>query len=77
MSNGEVFGYGDAANLGSPPAASFNGLDPATAIFATSDGGGYWVTSALGAVFNFGDAPNDGGTSHTHLNGPIIAATGF
>ena len=77
LSNGEVFGYGDAANLGSPPAASFNGLDPATAIFATSDGGGYWVTSALGAVFNFGDAPNDGGTSQTHLNGSIMAATGF
>ena len=77
LSDGEVFGYGDAANLGSPPASSFNGLDPATAIFATSDGGGYWVTSAIGAVFNFGDAPDDGGMSQAHLNGPIIAATGF
>ena len=26
----------------------------------TSDGGGYWVASADGAVFPYGDAPNDG-----------------
>ncbi len=58
------------------PRANFNGLDAATAIFSTSDGAGYWVSSALGAVYNFGDAPNDGGMSGTHLNGPIIAATG-
>ncbi len=77
LSNGEVFAYGDAANLGSPAASNFNALDAATAIFATSDGGGYWVSSALGAVFNYGDAPSDGGMSGTHLNGSIIAATGF
>jgi hypothetical protein len=49
----------------------------ATAIFASSDGAGYWVATDLGAVFNFGDAPNDGGMSGSHLNRPIIAATGF
>ncbi|HUE07443.1 MAG TPA: hypothetical protein VMP41_08445 [Acidimicrobiales bacterium] len=76
LSDGEVFPYGDAANLGSPSLANFNNADPATAIFATSDGGGYWVASALGAVFNSGDAPNDGGMSGTHLNGPVIAASG-
>ncbi len=78
LSDGEVFPYGDAANnLGSPSSANFNALDAATAIFATSDGAGYWVSSALGDVFNYGDAPNDGGMSGTHLNGAIIAATGF
>ena len=77
LSNGQVFGYGDAANLGSPASSNFPGLDGAAAIFATSDGAGYWVSSALGAVFNFGDAPNDGGMSGTHLNGSIIAGTGF
>ena len=46
------------------------------AIFATSDGGGYWVSDALGKVFTFGDAPNDGDMSGTHLNGSIIAASG-
>jgi uncharacterized repeat protein (TIGR02543 family) len=77
LSDGEVFSYGDAANLGSPPSVNFYGPDAATAIFATTDGAGYWVSSALGEVFNFGDAPNDGGMSGTHLNGSIIAATGF
>ncbi len=77
LSDGEVFGYGDAANLGSPSSTNFYGLNAATAIFATSDGAGYWVSSALGAVYPFGDAPNAGGMTGTHLNGSIIAATGF
>ncbi len=74
--NGQVFAYGDAAPLGSVAAGATGGFNPATAIFATSDGGGYWVTDALGKVFTFGDAPNDGDMSATHLNGPIIAASG-
>jgi hypothetical protein len=35
------------------------------------------VSTALGKVYNFGDAPADGDISGTHLNGSIIAATGF
>ncbi len=73
---GQVFAYGDAANLGNVAAGATGGLNPASAIFATSDGGGYWVADALGKVFTFGDAPNDGDMSATHLNGPIIAASG-
>ena len=69
--------YGDAASLGSPASSNFNNLDTAASIFATSDGGGYWVSSAPGAVFTFGDAPNDGGMTGTHLNGSIIAGAGF
>jgi hypothetical protein len=56
---------------------SANASDPATAIIAMADGGGYWVSSALGAVYAFGDAPYDGGMSGTHLNGTIIGATGY
>jgi hypothetical protein len=74
---GSVFAYGDAAFLGGLPAGAAGGLDPAAAIFTTSDGGGYWVSTALGKVYNFGDAPADGDISGTHLNGSIIAATGF
>ena len=74
--NGNVYNYGDAASLGGPT-SSAGGLNPATAIFSTATGGGYWVALANGAVFNFGDAPNDGGMSGTHLNAPIIAATGW
>ena len=77
LSDGDVLAYGDASELGSPSSANFDPLDYAAAIFATSDGAGYWVTSAQGAVFDYGDAPDDGGMSGTHLNGSIIAATGF
>ena len=73
---GQVFPFGDAAALGGMPAGSAGGLDPASAIFATSDGGGYWVVTALGKVSPFGDAPGDGDMSNTHLNGPIVAASG-
>ncbi len=77
--NGQVFAYGDANGLGlsgNVPTGSTGGFNPATSIFASSDGGGYWVTDAKGDVFSFGDAPYDGGMSGTHLNGPIIAASG-
>ena len=74
--NGTVYGYGNAGNFGGAPGA-FGGLNAATAIFSTSDGGGYWIATANGTVEQFGDAPNDGGMSGTHLNGSIIAATGF
>jgi hypothetical protein len=55
------------------------GNDPITnspEVIATSGNGGYWVADALGKVFTFGDAPADGDMSGTHLNGPIIAASG-
>jgi hypothetical protein len=74
--NGTVYSYGNAGNYGDA-AGAFGGLNPATAIFTTSDGGGYWIASANGTVEPYGDAPNDGGMSGTHLNGSIIAATGF
>ncbi len=76
FSNGVVTSYGDAANLGGP-AGSVGGFNPATTIFTTSDGGGYWVSSANGSVFTQGDAPFDGSMSGVHLNGSIIAATGW
>jgi hypothetical protein len=38
---------------------------------------GYRISTAQGAVSNFGDAPADGGMSGTTLNWVIIAAAGF
>ena len=73
---GQVFGYGDAPNLGGP-AGLTGGTNPASAIFATSDGGGYWVATADGSVYSYGDAPYDGSMAGTHLNGSIIAGTGW
>jgi hypothetical protein len=76
FSTGTVDAFGDAAALGGP-VGSVSSADPATAIFTTADGGGYWVAAANGAVYAFGDAPNDGGVADQHLNGSIIAATGW
>jgi hypothetical protein len=73
---GQVFPFGNAAALGGMAPGTAGGFNPASAIFATSDGGGYWVVTAQGKVSSFGDAPNDGDMSATHLNGPIVAASG-
>ena len=35
------------------------------------------MSSATGEVYAYGDAPNDGGMTGTHLNGSIIAGVGF
>jgi len=72
--DGAVSPYGDAAFYGDPSGSL--GGDAATAIFATV-GGGYWVATAAGAVDNYGDAPADGSMAGAHLNGPIVAATGW
>jgi DNA-binding beta-propeller fold protein YncE len=76
LANGTVNAYGDAVARGGP-VGSVGGLNPASAIFSDATGGGYWVASGQGAVFSYGDAPNDGSMAGTHLNGSIIAATGF
>ena len=78
LANGAVYAYGDAVGRGGPVGA-VGGFNPASAIFADADadGGGYWVASAAGAVFAYGDAPSDGSIAGNHLNGSIIAATGF
>ena len=74
--NGSVYNYGSAGNHGDA-SGTFGGLNPATAIFSAADGGGYWIASADGTVDQFGDARNHGGMAGSHLNAPIIAATGF
>lgn len=76
FANGAVAPYGDAGAYGDTPSLT-GGWNPSTAIFTTSDGDGYWIASANGTVYDLGDAPNDGGMAGTHLNGSIIAATGF
>ena len=54
--SGHIYTFGDANYYGAP-SRDIGGLNPATAIFASSDGGGYWVASANGSVFTYGDAP--------------------
>jgi hypothetical protein len=76
LSNGTVDAYGDANAFGGP-VGDMGGVDSATAIFTTADGGGYWVVSADGGDYAFGDAPGDGSLSGQHLNGPIVAGSGW
>jgi hypothetical protein len=76
LADGAVYAYGDAVGRGGPVGA-VGGFNPASAIFADGSGGGYWVGSAAGAVYSYGDAPDDGSMAGNHLNGSIIAATGF
>jgi hypothetical protein len=76
FADGVVASFGDAQFYGDPLGVT-SSSDPATAIFTSADGGGYWVASADGTVYSYGDAPNDGGEVGIHLNGAIIAATGW
>ena len=46
-----------------------------TSAEATPNGAGYWIVTALGKVSPY-NAPDDGDMSGTHLNGPIVAASG-
>jgi len=77
FSDGEVLPFGDAANLGSPSSANLYGPDAATAIFATSDGTGYWVASAPRCRLQRRRCTQQRGLSGAHLNGSIVAATGY
>ena len=72
---GGLVPFGDARGFGSPAGAL--GADKATAVFATADGAGYWVATAAGVVYNYGDATADGSMAGTHLNAPVIAASGW
>ena len=59
------------------PLGYVNAFNPATSIFPTADGKGYWVASGRGDVFAYGDAPYLGSEAAAGLNGEIIAAFGF
>ena len=77
VADGQVFAYGDAdaASARRPPGDSAGSTRPRPS-------SPHLTARLLGrprpwAVFNFGDAPNDGDMAGTHLNGAIIAASGF
>jgi len=74
--NGVVYNFGDALNYGSAN-GEVGGFNPATTIFTTANGDGYWIVSANGSVITEGDAPYEGGANSLHLNGAIIAGTGW
>jgi hypothetical protein len=69
-SDGGVFGFGDAAFLGSMAVARLN--QPIVGMAATADGEGYYLAAADGGVFAFGDAPFAGSQAGSALNKPVV-----
>ena len=74
LANGAVANYGDAGDSGA--ATGLGGLNPATAIFATADGGATGWHRPRDRSTSLAMHPTRG-LAGTHLNGSIIAATGW
>ena len=71
-SNGAVLGCGDAS---SPPFGGLTSLHlnaPVVGMAATPDGRGYWLVTADGGVFAFGDAAFEGSMGGTHLQCAVV-----
>src|SRR5437870_918548 len=64
--SGRVQAFGSSPSLGSAI-----GAGPVTGIVASATGQGYFVFTAAGAVYAFGDAVWKGDMHATHLNRPV------
>jgi hypothetical protein len=64
-----VLAFGAAPNAGQPPAPL---ASPIVGIESTATGRGYWLTSANGGVFSFGDAHFAGSLGGVRLHSPIV-----
>jgi hypothetical protein len=67
--NASVVSFGAAPNLGQPPHSL---PSPIVGIESTPSGRGYWLTSANGGVYTFGDAHFAGSLVGVRLNSPIV-----
>jgi hypothetical protein len=70
-SDGGIFAYGDARNVGSPDPATLN--KPIVTMAATPSGNGYWLAASDGGIFTYGDAPFLGSAGSLNLSKPIVA----
>ncbi|MCA1846226.1 MAG: S8 family serine peptidase [Actinobacteria bacterium] len=61
--DGVVYGFGDARNLGDAPVAPASAVD----LEPTRTGAGYWVVDDTGRVFSFGDAVWQGNVKPSSL----------
>ncbi|MEW6474047.1 MAG: fibronectin type III domain-containing protein [Actinomycetota bacterium] len=62
-SDGAVYGFGDAKNLGNAPVGSATAVD----LEPTPSGNGYWIVDDLGRVYTFGDAVFHGNVERAKL----------
>src|SRR5688572_17755798 len=68
--DGQVYRFGNAAELGSVGGTNLN--QPVVCMTSTATGHGYWLVGRDGGVFAFGDAPYAGSTGGIPLNQPIV-----
>jgi hypothetical protein len=61
--DGAVYGFGDARNLGDAPVGTASAVD----LEPTRSGAGYWVVDDAGRVFSFGDAVWRGDVNRSRL----------
>jgi SpoIID/LytB domain protein len=73
-SDGSIFDFGAAPNLGSMVGQNLNA--PVVAMAPTADQNGYWLVGRDGGVFSFGDAAFHGSTGGMRLNAPVLAIGG-
>ncbi len=67
---GQVFGYGSAASLTTPPLDPL--ARPMVCMSSTSDGHGYWEVASDGGIFSYGDAHFYGSLGSLHLDQPVV-----
>ena len=63
--------FGGAATYGSKAGVPL--LAPIVAAASTNDGGGYWLVTAKGNIYNYGDALYFGAPIHDHAGNTIVA----
>ena len=69
-SDGSVYRYGSAGDLGSLRGTTL--ARPVTGMAPTPSGNGYWLVASDGGIFSFGDAAFHGSTGNLKLNQPIV-----
>jgi SpoIID/LytB domain protein len=73
-SDGSIFDFGAAPNLGSMVGQTLNA--PIVAMAPTADQNGYWLVGQDGGVFSFGDAAFHGSTGGMRLNAAVLGIAG-
>lgn len=69
--NGQIYSFGTATNLGSPSTLP-NLNAPIIGLTPSPQGGGYWALGADGGVFSYGTAGFYGSTGGMKLNQPVV-----
>jgi SpoIID/LytB domain protein len=73
-SDGSIFDFGAAPDLGSMAGQTLNA--PIVAMAPTAEQEGYWLVGGDGGVFSFGDAAFHGSTGGMTLNAPVLGIAG-